>query len=277
MAGSTYSRTQGARILPGSWAYVQARMDILRAELLTPDDRFSYDVALPETREAFDRLAKAPMTAPPDFLIFSLAKGKDPIHAYPGAVAGPMPSTVASLAPGVTLTRTAAALGALPKDVEGAIQNFRGQVSLTLLQAGAELYRTIGLLAEPGALEDGLITNRIFGGRLWFEPRSPNTNADEAAWRACTAVLKEWNGDYGYIAVRLKRDLHVLEGNVAPQPIPRDSATTLYLPGTGRQYWVARLNENDVDVRLESGEWVSPADRPLRDIILPTRFGSESD
>lgn len=276
MAGSTYSRTHGARILPGSWAYVRARSDFVSAELLSPDERFSYDTALPETRDALDRLAKAPMTAPPDFLIFSLAKGKDPIQAYPGATAGPMPSTVPSLVPGVTLDQTAAALRATPKDVEGAIQNFRGQVSLTLLQAGAELYRTIGLLAETGAVEAGLIMNRMFGDRLWFEPRSPNTIADEAAWRASTAVLKEWNGDYGYIAVKLKRALHVLEGDVAPQPIPRDSPITLYLPGTGRQYWVARLDENDVDVRLESGAWVSPVKRPLRDIILPTRFGSES-
>ncbi|MHB1702117.1 MAG: hypothetical protein ACYCSN_18680, partial [Acidobacteriaceae bacterium] len=85
MSGTTYSRTDGHAILPGTWAYVRSRGDVPNADVLPAHLRFDYDTCSSEQKQAFAQQASIPLTKPPDFLRFALATGRDALESYPGA------------------------------------------------------------------------------------------------------------------------------------------------------------------------------------------------
>ncbi|THD11388.1 hypothetical protein B1806_04535 [Metallibacterium scheffleri] len=153
-------------------------------------------------------------------------------------------------------------------------------IDRTMLDVGAILYRTVGLLVDAKNLHDGVtthdgvITNRLIGDGLYFERRSPNSYTSESEWRASMAVLKEWNGDFGYIMVRLKHTTPAITGQVSLQRLPR-MGPRMVLPGGGSQVYIPHLCLEDVEVVLSDGSVGALAAHSLSDIIHETRFGSD--
>ncbi|MHB1702527.1 MAG: hypothetical protein ACYCSN_20830 [Acidobacteriaceae bacterium] len=263
MSGTTYSRTDGHAILPGTWAYVRARGDVPDAEKLPPQDRFDYDTATPEDRSAFMRLAMDHLTRPPEFLRFALANRDDVLPVYPGAVDGSSEGHVANgFLENIDAARCAADLQISVDDLSGHLKNFAGAVQHTQLPVGTRIYRTIGLTTSLVA--HGSVTNKLLGA--WWESRCPSDYASIEEWRAKTAVLAEWNGDYGYIEVTLARPVFALYGAVGMQKLPRQGSAAL--PGGGHQFFIPRLRDSDL------AEPVSG--RPLIDVIRRTEIGARS-
>lgn len=262
MSGTTYSRTDGHASLPGAWAYVRARGDIPDADKLPPQDRFDYDTAKPEVRDAFVRLAMEPLTRPPEFLRFALANRDDPLSVYPGAAEASGGHTANGFLENIDAERCAANLGISVDALHQQLKNFAGSVQHTLLPVGTRIYRTVGLTTVLVAR--GSVTNKLLGA--WWEQRCPNDYASIEEWRANTAVLAEWNGDYGYIEVTLGRQAYALSGTVGMQKLPRQGSAVL--PGGGHQFFIPRLQDADL-VDPVSG-------RPLTDVIHRTEFGARS-
>lgn len=96
-----------------------------------------------------------------------------------------------------------------------------------VLPPGVTVYRIIG------AAPDGRLANPV-AGCWWMLSPPPET---EAEWRAKFAVCGHWNGDGGYIAVTLKKEVRAWQGVVAPH---RSMADGYFLPGGGVQIWVPR-------------------------------------
>lgn len=259
MSGTTYSRTSGHAILPGTWAWIKGRGDIPDADKLSPSERYDYDTAGLRERETFRHVAMDVRTAPPDFLRFALSKSGDALAVYEGE--GPSGAHVGSgILVGMSGGEAAARLGVSKSELDDALRNFSGDVTLVVLPAGTEIYRTVGLTANPSALAHGWITNKLLG--TYWEAASPDSYASLGEWRASMAVLAEWNGDYGYVAVRLGIDVPVLSGTVAEQRINR--AGHGVLPGGGHQYFIPHLQENQLAESISG--------RTLQEIIRETTF-----
>lgn len=263
MTTTTYSRTSGTAILPGTWAYVRARGDIPAADILNPAERYDYDQADAQTREAFRALALAPLTEPPDFLRFALASNTTPLAHYEGE--GPPGAYVApGVLAGATLEQAIATLGIDEATLQARLGTFAGPVTLAILPAGARVYRTVGLMASSYAVGMGVVTNKLLGD--FWEPVSPNGYEDVGQWRSTTAVLAEWNGDFGHIEVCLAAEVPALVGTVAQQKIQRDGHHVL--PGGGQQYCIPNLTDADLTEPLTG--------RPLKEIIRETRYGGRN-
>lgn len=261
MTTTTYSRTSGTAILPGTWAYVQNRGDIPNADKLNPAERYDYDQAKQDVRDQYKALAMQPLTEPPAFLRFALGTNSDPLAAYdgegnPAGFAGP--GTLA----GISVTDAAARLSISEDRLINKLGTFTGPVILAILPKGTLIYRTVGLATSDYGVNHGLVTNGLLGD--FWEPTSPNIYADVAEWRSKTAVLAEWNGDYGHIVVCLAADVPVLTGTVGEQRIGRDGHKVL--PGGGKQHYIPNLTDAHVTEPL--------AGRALKDIIQETLYGA---
>ncbi len=202
--GTTYSRTSGAGILPGTWQAVLARYP---GQRLTPQERLSWDAATDSDRAEFLRLAALPLTRPPAFLRFDLAANPYAPWQYPAAVPATqgMPSD-GHLRGGQSPAEAATLLGISEDRLAMELAKFHGPVDVIKLLPGQKLYRTVVLTAKTTRY--GSVTNRILGD--YWESNSPNIHPSLDAWRRATAVLAEWNGDYGYLEVTLEREIVVL-------------------------------------------------------------------
>ncbi|MHB1702528.1 MAG: hypothetical protein ACYCSN_20835, partial [Acidobacteriaceae bacterium] len=138
-----------------------------------------------------------------------------------------------------------------------------GEVHLIEVKPGITIYRSVGLTAQYATLQ-GAVTNVLLGS--YWDPKCPNTYASEAEWRSHTAVLAEWNGDYGYLEVTLARPIKALAGTVGMQKLPRQGSAVL--PGGGHQIFISHLDDADLVVPIGG--------RPLVEIIQPTQFGSHA-
>lgn len=260
MAGTTYSRTSGHAILPGTWDYIRSRSDIPDAQRLAPSDRYNYDTVSAGEREAFIRLALQELTTPPDFLKFALAAGTDSLTPYPGeadvSAGKPADGSIA----GFTQTAAAAQLGISVDQLQIELAKFSGPVSLVFLVPGQKLYRSVGLTAQATTYSS--VTNALLGN--YWEESCPSNYADEAQWRSATAVLAEWNGDYGYIEAELAKPIAALIGVVGMQKLARQGNSVL--AGGAKQVYVPRLTDSNLVHPIASGR--------LIDVIKPTRFGS---
>lgn len=259
MTSTSYSRTNGSAVLPGTWAYVRNRGDIPDADKLDPAERYNYDQSDQSVRDQFQALALQPLTQPPAFLRFALGMNSDPLAHYegegdPGRFAAP-----GQLA-GISNTEAAGLLGISEDTLQDKLGTFSGAVTLAKLPAGTVIYRTVGLTASGYSVSHGLVTNKLLGD--FWEPCSPNIYADINKWRSATAVLAEWNGDYGHIAVQLAKEVTVLTGTVGEQPINRTGHKVL--PGGGQQHYIPNLTDADVTEPLSG--------RALQDVILETRY-----
>jgi hypothetical protein len=264
MSGTSYSRTDGTAILPGTYEYVRARGDIPDADKLPANERYTYDTCTPDERQAFDLKASTMQFEPPSYIKFDLAQGSDPIFNYPGAT----DSSHGLKAGGEFYD------GDSPKDMASRLRisveqltvelgKFSGKVALELLPKGRVIYRTIGLTASYSLGPHGSITNKILS--TYWEPTSPNKYADEAHWRAQTAVKAEWNGDYAHVKLTLNQDVLVLSGKVGMQKIERSGDAVL--PGGATQYFIPNLNSSHIEESL---------DAPLKTLLLETKYGSEA-
>ena len=258
MTGSTYPRSSGKRILPLTWANVQARRP---GAVLSPDERTTWDAADTETRASMRQLANATLTTPPDFLQFDLAGAPWPDGDYPGAV-----PIAEGIAPGGRLvdiepTDAATALGIDIETLEQHLRNFAGPVELVSIPAGnTPIYRTLGLTATSARY--GAITNRIPGE--YFDPTPPTVYPDVIAWRKATAVKAEWNGDHGYFEMRPQENLIALYGQIGLQVV--DEKHGLALPGGGYQYYIPNIDAQAPNTTRHLRE------TPLVDLIRPTGF-----
>lgn len=261
MTGTTYSRTSGTALLPGTWAYIRARGDIPDAEKLAADERYSYDTASGQDRADFAAAALTVLLRPPAFLKFALATGADRVENYPGLV----PETQGKPANGhlgnLPHLQACSALGISLDALKTELGKFSGLVTVMSLPVGSVIYRTVGLMADGAKY--GSVTNRLLGG--YWEPECPNNYPDEAAWRAATAVKAEWNGDHGHIEVTLKRPLVALFGVVGMQKVDRND--DVVLPGGGMQYFIPKLSEYDLNEPM--------AGVPIIQLIKPTLFGTK--
>ena len=259
MTSTTYSRTSGSAVLPGTWAFVRNRHGIDPSQILDPAERYDYDTATDAIRDEFVRLAQQDLTEPPDFLRFALDMNDLPMGDYPGeGVAGAhaAPGLLGGTAPEVVRKR----LNISEQQLDDALATFSGDVRLVGIPAGTVIYRTVGLTAKERGVNHGSIINRLLG-EFW-EPDCPDNYEDVAAWRSATAVLAEWNGDYGHLEVKLKADVWVLAGTIAEQPIRRTGGKVL--PGGGQQFYLPNL----LDSALED----SLTGRPIRTLIKKTQF-----
>ena len=270
MTSMSYSRSAGHAILAGTWEAVKARRDIPDTSKLDPAERYTYDTASPSDKLKFIALSLQEQNQPPDFLRFSLATNKEPIENYPGQAAS---STF--IANGHLLGATAemqikALTGRVGSDgmvrllsdpewLGRELAKFHGPVTILLLLSSTKIYRTVGLIANEHGLLHGVITNKLLGD--YWEAQAPGQYLDVNEWRAKTAVLAEWNGDYGHIEVTLKQDLYVLYGLVAQQKIDRGDGHVL--PGGGSQYFIPEIKDNML---------VEKMDRPIRQVIQETKY-----
>jgi hypothetical protein len=264
MSGTSYSRTDGIAILPGTYAFVRTRRDIHDADKLPANQRYSYDTCTNDEREAFDLIASAAKFEPPSYIKFDLAKGSDPIFNYPGAT-DPSQGFIAGgeFHEGDSRRDMAHRLGISEEALAHELSKFSGKVTLVLLPKGRVIYRTIGLTASKHSLGlHGSITNKIL--HTYWEPTSPNKYVDEAHWRAKTAVKAEWNGDYAQVRLTLKQDVLVLSGRVGMQKIDRNGDAVL--PGGAVQYFIPNLTSSYI---------VENLDAPLKTLLVETTFGSE--
>lgn len=259
-SGTTYSRTSGTAILPRTWKAVQAKHP---TQLLESHERTSWDAVSEAERKQFIALALQKLTEPPDFLAFDLAKNPYAAGQYPAAVpaAQGFPAN-GYLAPGQSLKSAASQLGISEDQVRKELSKFSGPVSVVKLLPPTKIYRTVGLTAN--SVSYGSVTNQILGS--YWEPVCPSDYPTIDAWRQATAVLAEWNGDYGYVEVILDRELTVLSGTTGMQWV--DSANNLVLPGGGQQYFVPNMASQLPELAQRV------AAEPLTSLIQPTRFGS---
>lgn len=260
-AGLTYSRTSGADILPLTWEAVRNRHP---HQCLEPHERTSWDASTPAQRENFVALANQKLTVPPEFLRFDLAKNPYAAGKYPAAVQSSYGHRAnGHLAPGQSIDTAAYQLGISHKQLVEELAKFSGQVSVIKLLAPMKLYRTVGLTASSVAY--GAVTNQILGS--YWEPVCPSDYPSVQAWRQATAVLAEWNGDFGYIEVVLDREITVLSGTVGMQFV--DCAHDLVLPGGGHQYFVPNMAAQLPELAQRI------ASEPLASLLMPTRFGGD--
>lgn len=161
---------------------------------------------------------------------------------------------------GFTEAVAATQLGISVDQLRIELAKFSGAVSLVQLIPGQKLFRSIGLTAQSAKY--GSVTNQLLG-HFW-EETCPSHYTDEAQWRAATAVLAEWNGDYGYIEAQLKSPVVALVGEVGMQKLARQGDSVL--AGGARQVYVPRLTDSSLVHPLTT--------RPLAEVIQPTRFGS---
>lgn len=263
MAGTSYSRTSGHAILPGTWQYIRHRGDIADFEKLDPERRYDYDTAGSDKKSTFMRLAQEALTTPPNFLVFALADSKDQLSSYPGAVDATLGKPANGSLQGITHELAATNLGISQQQLSVELAKFTGHVTLGKLLAGQKIYRSVGLTATTVGY--GSVTNMLLG--KYWEPICPSQYASEAQWRAATAVKAEWNGDHGYIEVQLNQEVYALIGKVGMQKLDRQSNEVL--PGGGDQFYIPALNDNHLMQPIMSS--------PLIDVIKPTNFGSVGD
>lgn len=259
MTSTTYSRTSGTAILPGTWAAIQRRGDVPAADKLDPAERFDYDTADQSVRDQFKQLARQPLTEPPPYLRFALSTNRDPVATYEGEGAGGRHLANGHLV-GMSETEAAMRLGIPERTLRDKLATFSGPVSLVMLPPGTEIYRTVGLTASEYGVDRGIVTNKLLGD--FWEPSNPNDYQDIAEWREKTAVLAEWNGDYGHVAVRTSVAIPVLSGTVAEQPIHRDGHRVL--PGGGLQYYIPNLTDHCLAEPVTG--------RPLQEVVRETRY-----
>ncbi len=259
MSGTTYSRTGGTSLLPGTWEAVLKFHG--PGSVIPVEDRLSWDDATPEQQRLFMQMATQDRMRPPDFLRFNLAQTAGPnLPEYPGAVS----SEQGRPADGRLIGSIEQACTRLVIDAERMreeLAKFSGPVVLTELPAGHTLYRTVGLTASGAAY--GSVTNKLLGD--YWEPDPPSTHASIEAWRSATAVKAEWNGDFGYIKVTLSSPVYALAGTAGMQVV--DAARNLVLPGGGSQIFIPNL-------AASAPELVSKIQSlPLRDVLCETKFG----
>lgn len=264
MSTTTYSRTSGTAVLPGTWAYVQQRGDIPDADKLNPAERYDYDKASQAVRDEYKALAMQPLTQPPEFLRFALSTNSDPIAAYAGEGNPAGFAAPGVLAGGLSASAAAARLGISVDRLIQKLETFTGPVTLAILPSGTVIYRTVGLIASDYGVTHGLVTNSLLGD--FWEPTSPDVYSDVGHWRSKTAVKAEWNGDYGHIEIRLSQDVPALTGTVAEQKIERTGHRVL--PGGGQQYYIPNLTDAHVTEPLSG--------RPLTDIVQETKYGGSN-
>ena len=258
MSGLTYSRTAGYAILPGTWDHVRRHGNQLAREILEPADRYSYDVASPHEREQFDQLAALPLTIPPPFLVFALATSAEHIDAYQGEAPEHEGLRADGRVAQMALDKAADFLGITAEELNVELAKFSGVVTVLSLPAGSVLYRTIGLTTSSTRF--GSVTNALLS--KYWEARCPSDYPSIQAWRAATAVMQEWNGDFGYLKVVLSRPVAMLSGAVAMQKIARIGNKVL--PGGGQQYYIPRFSDADLTEPLTG--------RALVDIVNQTIF-----
>lgn len=260
MLGTTYSRTSGHAILPGTWDYIRSRGDVPDPDRLNPADRYNYDTASAAEREAFIRLSLQALTTPPAFLRFALAGGIDALTPYPGEVDAALGHSGEGKLVGFSQADAVKLLGLadIPA-LELELTKFSGPVSLVALQPGQKIFRTVGLTAVSAKY--GSVTNKLLGN--YWEQTCPSTYDNEAQWRADTAVLAEWNGDYGYIEATLAKPITALLGKVGMQKLARQGSSVL--PGGGMQLFIAHIDDASLAEPIAS--------RRLIDVIQPTQFG----
>lgn len=263
MTGLTYSRTAGKEILTGTWDYVRNRYGKYSKELLDPAYRYTYDTASAEEREQFDQLAAQPLTKPPRFLVFDLAASGEHIKVYQGEADQNVGHPADGRVEQMSLVSAAALLSISVNALEGELKKFSGVVTVISLPAGSVLYRTIGLTSKNARY--GSVTNALFSN--YWEAKCPSSYPSIEAWRAATAVMREWNGDFGYLKVVLARPVVMLSGIAAMQKIAREGNKVL--PGGAHQYFIPHLSDQDLTEPLIG--------RPLEEIIFQTRFGGIED
>lgn len=265
MSLSSYPRTDGLGVLAATFEAVRKFQAIPADEVLDPAERLSYWSATHEERRQFDELAANELTRPPEFLQFSLAAllpGEEPPHCAgeaPRAEGLPPTGSMSS----ELVERAAREIGMSPEAILAELTKFSGPVQLVVLPAGKTLYRTIGL--TTGSASHGTITNKLLGP--YWEPVCPREHGDISTWRAKTAVLPQWNGDWGYIEVTLKKDVTALQGMVAMQPL--GGSGDRVLPGGGQQIYLPQLR----------ADWVTqdPASLPLSTLIQPSYLHGHVD
>lgn len=259
MTSTTYSRTSGTAVLPGTWAEIQRRGDVPDADKLDPAERFDYDTADQSVRDRFKQLARQPLTEPPPYLRFALSTNRDPVATYEGEGAGGRYVADGHLV-GMSEKVAATRLGIPESTLRQKLATFTGPVTLVMLPPDTEIYRTVGLTASEYSVDRGVVTNKLLGD--FWEPSSPNDYQDIAEWREKTAVLAEWNGDYGHVAVRISKGITVLAGMVAEQQIHRDGHHVL--PGGGFQYYIPNLTDDCLTEPVTG--------RPLQNVVRETRY-----
>jgi hypothetical protein len=258
--GTTYSRTSGTAILPATWQAVQSRHP---DQMLRPSERVSWDGSTHEQQQAFIELTARPLTQPPEFLRFNLERNPYLPGQYPGAVPKHLGHPANGHLPdGTSLDRVADQLGISVPVLTMELRKFSGQVSAVKLLSGTRIYRTVGLTAENSL--HGCVTNRLIGE--YWERRHPCSYQSLEDWRSQTAVLAEWNGDYGYLEIEIENELVVLEGTVGMQVV--DVACELVLPGGGLQVYVPNA------IRQLGGQAHRLQSTAIKSLIRPTQFGT---
>ena len=258
MSGTTYSRTTGHAILAGTWEYIRRRGDIPEPDLLSPSERYDYDTVSASARTEFIKLAQRELTKPPDFLKFCLAVGTDPLVSYPGEVDASLGKVADGYLSGITLQKASEVFKLSQDDMLIELAKFSGPVVLTRTDPLQKFYRSIGLTAGSTSFDS--VTNPLLG-KYWGS--CPNIYKDEAEWRAATAVMAEWNGDYGYIEIEISKPVVALVGMVGMQKLARQGNSVL--PGGSIQFFIPNLTDGDLLQPISS--------QSLVDVIKPTRFG----
>lgn len=258
MTGATYPRSSGKRILPLTWRTVQARRP---SDIISPDERTTWDTADEETRAMLRRLASEELTRPPEFLEFDLAPGPWTDGTYPGALPVSEGHPADGHLIGIERDIAAAKLGIDFEQLEKFLKNFSGPVRVSTIHPdGQPIYRTVGLTATGAKY--GNITNRITGE--YFENTTPRQYDDLITWRRKTAVKAEWNGDHGYVEIFLQEPVYALTGQIGLQLV--DIPNGLCLPGGGYQICIPNFEtQAPKTTRLLKTT-------PLTELIQPTRF-----
>jgi len=239
----TYPRSDGFALLPGTLAAVRAMAHIPPSEILDPVARYDYLMADAKLRAEFDALAAQAATTPPEFLRFALVRlepGEEPPFCPGECPASEGMPPGGSLMEGVEETVVAQSLGISLGALKRELLKFSGTVMLHELKPGTRIYRTVGLMVT--AAQYGGVVNKVLGD--YWEPICPRAHGSLAVWRAKTAVLPQWNGDFGYIEVVLTRQVQALVGRAGMQSVGGKGDRVL--PGGGEQLYLPSLTAADV-------------------------------
>lgn len=273
MSKTTYPRSEGARIVKGTWEAIRRRKDVHSDDSLMSDERYSYDMADDETKKGFDRLASQELLMPPDCLRFNIWKIHDNSEQYPGqqalslyvatGYADYLDDDICDIFneySDASNIETFRELWGSKEKLNEILKTFHGRVEILYLHPRQVLYRTIGLIADKDLVKNGCITNKILGE--YWQSENPNLYKNIDDWRANAAVFAEWNGDYGHVKIRLKKGLLSLRGTVSQQAISKNG--NYVLPGGGNQYYIPNITQSSISNQIEGVR--------LRDVILPTNF-----
>ena len=311
MSGTTYSRTSGHAILPGTWEYIRRKNalpgSLDHEALLDPAHRYSYDSATQEQRRQYDLSALQALTAPPDFLVSNQSLAQDAAESvvsqetgddsgsncYPGAAYAtqalngyPADGWIEQF--GEDSVKVAAKkLLISSTDVIDALRNFSGAVIFAILEPGTVLHRAVGLTIPADDQTQGgekTLRGSIVGqlvGKYW-EAQAPNTYASSGEWQSKTAQINLTNlkklTNLTNLANQSEWGASLSGGYVRvvlAKPVAALMGMTAMqkLQGSSGKVLPGGATQYFVP-RLRESDLAQPlSTRSLQDVILPAQFG----